>query len=312
MDLSIIIVSYNTRQITLECLASVYEQTEGIEFEVILVDNDSADGSAEAVAQHFPQTTLFALKENLGFAAGNNFAARHATGEYILLLNPDTVVLDSAVQNLLAFARSRPRAGIVGGRTLYGDHSLNPMSCWARPTLWSQFCIATGLTRIFKQNRIFDPETYGRWPRDTEREVDIVTGCLFLLSRTLWDELKGFDPIFFQRGEEADMCLRARALGYRPRITPTATIIHYGGLSETVEAEKVIRNYKARTWIIERHWPRPLVPLGKALHLAAAGHRLTASLLLSVFSFSSRPPSIWHEVWRNRRRWMQPGPITRS
>ena len=312
MDLSVIIVSYNTRQFTLECLASVYEQTKGIEFEVILVDNDSADGSPQAVAEHFPQATLFALKENLGFAAGNNFAAEHASGEYLLLLNPDTVVLDSALQNLLAFARSRPQAGIVGGRTLYGDRSLNPMSCWARPTLWSQFCIATGLSRIFKQSRLFDSETYGRWPRDTERQVDIVTGCLFLLSRSLWNELNGFDPIFFQRGEEADMCLRARSLGYRPRITPTATIIHYGGLSETVEAEKVIRNYKARTWIMERHWPRPLVPLGKALHLAAAGHRNLAAVLLSLLRRPRSTPSIWHEVWRDRKRWIQPGPITRA
>jgi GT2 family glycosyltransferase len=314
MDLSIFIVSYNTRQITLECLASVYEETHGIDFEVIVVDNNSSDNSAEAIAEQFPEVRLFALKDNLGFAAGNNFAAEHASGEYFLLLNPDTVVLDSAVQNLLAFAHSRPRAGIVGGRTLYGDRTLNPMSCWARPTLWSQFCIATGLSRVFKRTRLFDPETYGKWPRDTERQVDIVTGCLFLLSRKLWNELSGFDPIFFQRGEEADMCLRARSLGYRPRITPDATIIHYGGLSETIESEKIIRNYKARTWIIQRHWPRFLVPLGKALHLACGARRFISATTLYRFHSlrPTPPPTVLREVWHKRESWIRPGPISRA
>ena len=108
-------------------------------------------------------------------------------------------------------------------------------------SLWNLFCRAVGLTGLFPQSRLFNAEAYGGWKRDTEREVDIVTGCFFLIEHRFWDTLGGFDPLFFMYGEEADLCLRARPLGARPRITPDARIVHYGGASERVRAEQIIR-----------------------------------------------------------------------
>src|SRR5688500_1121742 len=122
-DLSIIIISYNTKEMTLDCLKSIFEQTSGISFEVIVLDNASRDNSAEAIAAGFPQVKLIAHQENLGFAGGNNLAARKAAGEYILLINPDTVVLDGAIQKLFRFAEDNPAAGVWGWRTLFGDKS---------------------------------------------------------------------------------------------------------------------------------------------------------------------------------------------
>src|SRR5688500_18347804 len=130
MDLSILIVSYNTREETLACLESVYAQTRDVSFEVIVVDNASQNGSAEAIAQKFPEVKLVQPGENIGFARANNVAARHASGEFLLLLNPDTVILNGAIQTAVAFARSHPQAGIVGGKTLYADGSLNATSCF--------------------------------------------------------------------------------------------------------------------------------------------------------------------------------------
>ena len=144
--LSVIVVSYNTRAMTLDCLASLRDETRA-DFETIVVDNASTDGSAEAIAAAFPEMVLLAETANHGFAGANNLAARRARGEYLLLLNPDTLVLDGAVDRLLAFARARPEAGIWGGRTLYGDRSLNPASCWGRMTLWNLFCRACGPDR---------------------------------------------------------------------------------------------------------------------------------------------------------------------
>ncbi|KAB2846675.1 MAG: glycosyltransferase family 2 protein, partial [Hyphomicrobiaceae bacterium] len=231
-QVSIIVVSYNTKSETLACLASVAKETPALAHELIVVDNNSPDGSAEAIAQACPGARLHALKDNLGFARANNLAALEARGEYLLLLNPDTVVLDRAIERLAAFAENTPGAGIWGGRTLFGNLKLDPTSAWRRMTPWSLFCRASGLSAALPRSRFFNSEEMPDWDRSSEREVDIVTGCFLLIRRELWQRLGGFDPVFFMYGEEADLCLRARQMGARPRITPTSTIIHLGGASE--------------------------------------------------------------------------------
>ncbi len=280
---SIIIVNYKTKALTLDCLKSVYEECSGRDFEIILVDNNSADGSAEAFRESFPEVKLIALDDNIGFARANNLAAKQAQGEYLLLLNPDTVVLDDAVFRLLEFSEARPEAGIWGGRTLYGDRSLNPTSCWGKVTLWSSFCALTGLRAVFPRSAFFNPEGYGGWKRDTVREVDIVTGCFLSIRRDLWEQLGGFDPIFFMYGEEADLCLRAKALGYRPMITPDATIVHYVGMSEWMPARRHAQLLAAKLTLIDRHWSWPKRPLGRLLarlypHSRALGFWLLKAL----------------------------------
>lgn len=255
--LSIIIVSYNTRELTLECLRSLDRETPRELYELIVVDNLSTDGSADAIAREFPWARLIRSERNLGFAGGNNLAAKDARGEYLLLLNPDTVVLEKAIVRLLDFARRVPDAGIWGGRTLFGDRRLNPSSCWARPTPWSLFCIATGLAKVFRSVSLFNPEAFGGWDRSTERQVDIVSGCFLLLKRATWETLGGFDPAFFMYGEEADLCLRAHRLGAKPRVTPEATIVHYGGASEKARADKLVRLFKAKRLLFERHCSPP-------------------------------------------------------
>ena len=141
---SILVISYNTRAMTLDCLRSLQAETT-VPHEVIIVDNASPDRSAEAIAAAFPAWRLIASKENLGFAKGNNVAAEAARGEYLLLLNPDTVILDGAVDKLVAFADRNPDAGIWGGRTLNADRTLNPLSAFADLSLWGLFCRASGL-----------------------------------------------------------------------------------------------------------------------------------------------------------------------
>ena len=145
-ELSIIVVNWNTREITLECLRSLYRETRDTDFEVLLVDNGSADGSADAIAAEFPQVRLLREAVNHGFAKANNIAAELARGRYLLLLNSDTVVLDLAIDKLMHFARATPQAGIWGGRTLFGDRRLNPSSAWGKVTPWSTLCFALGLT----------------------------------------------------------------------------------------------------------------------------------------------------------------------
>ncbi len=306
-ELSILIVSYNTCAITLACLESVYAETRDLSFEVIAVDNASADESAKAIRERFPGVILHESPTNLGFAAANNLAAQLARGRYLLLLNPDTVVLDGAVQKLHRFALAHPEAGIVGGRTLFADGGLNPTSCRGRPTPWSLLCRGLGLSTLFRGSLLFDPESLGPWRRDSAREVDIVTGCLLWISRALWQELGGFDPAFFMYGEESDLCLRARTRGFRPMITPDATIIHLGGASEPVRTDKMVRLLGALVLLVRRHWPTRSARFGVAmLWLWAATRALGARALPSALLQRSEGGSAWPEVFARRAEWLRP------
>ncbi len=304
---SILVVSFNTRELTLAALDSVARET-SVSHEVIVVDNASRDGSAEAIAAHPSAPRLVALGENIGFARANNLAAEAATGEFILLLNPDTVVLDQAVDRLVAFARTRPNAMIWGGRTLFADGQLNLSSCWGRMTLWNLFCRATGLTGIFPRLECMNGEAYGGWQRDCIREVDIVSGCFLLVPRCIWQALDGFDPQFFMYGEEADLCLRARRFGARPAITPDATIVHLGGASEATRAGKMVKLLAAKATLINRHFTRPQRPLALALLALWPFSRWIAHAALAMVTGRANHREAagqWHAIWSRREEWQR-------
>ncbi len=307
-QLSIIVINFNTCRLTLECLRSVFKETKDTKFELIVLDNASEDQSARAIAEEFNnRVDLIVSKKNKGFAGGNNLAAHKATGDYLLLLNPDTVVLDGAIDKLVAFATSHPGAGIWGGKTLFKDRSLNPSSCWKRQTIWSLACQASGLSSLFRKSSLFNPEGMGSWNRGGIRKVDIVSGCFFLIKHDLWKQLDGFHPDFFMYGEEADLCLRAKKLGAQPMITSEATIIHYGGASETVRADKLVRLIKAKMLLIRRHFPVYAAPTGVALLAFWPLSRYSAHTLLSLLGrqSSSQAQQVWGEVWKRRQEWLK-------
>ena len=305
-DITIIVVSYETCEMTIACIRSVIAQAVMARYELIVVDNASTDGSAAAIRAAFPEVRLIALDENIGFARANNLAARHARGQRLLLLNPDTIILDHAIDRLHAFAEARPECGIWGGRTVFADGTLNPASCWSRATLWSIFCLAVGLTRL-RGSRLFNPEGYGGWRRDTVRAVDIVTGCFFLIDRALWERCGGFDPLFFMYGEEADLCLRARRFGARPAITPAATIIHHGGASDPDRAEQWVKVLAGRVSLMRRHESAAFVRVGRLLYMLRPLLRI--ALFGTTGHVTGRPDlhraaQRWRHVWQERARWI--------
>ena len=297
-DLTVIIVSYNTRDLTLAALRTLYETTQKTPFHTVVFDNDSKDGSADAIAEAFPDVELIRSPDNLGFAKANNVVASTAQTDYLLLLNPDTECHAGAVDNLMRFARETPHAGIWGGRTVFPDGRLNIASCWMRITLWSAFCRAFGLAAIFKKSEVFNSEAMGDWARDTVRHVDVVVGCFFLIRKELWDQLDGFDLKYFMYGEEADMCLRAAALGYRPMITPDAQIMHLVGAASATSSRKKILVNQARTTLMRDHWSAWQVPLGVGVMWAGAGLRALAETL------RRRTERTHREIWAARSAWM--------
>jgi GT2 family glycosyltransferase len=305
VELSIVIISYNSKAVTLEAIESLLAHPPPVSFEVIVLDNRSPDGSAEAIAAAFPQIETIANPENVGFARGNNIAAERARGRRILLLNPDTVTLAHSHDALWAFAEREPQRGIWGGRTLFADMSLNPSSCWRRITLWSVLCSALGLTHLFPKSRLFASEAYGDWKRDTEADVDIVTGCFLLIDTALWRRLGGFDPAFFMYAEEADLCLRAKSLGANPGITPDAEIVHLGGVSEATAVDKLVRTQRGRITLMRKHWRQPKLALGLMLMVLWSGLRLVGSRVASGRRDApGTSRAKWGEVWTRRREWL--------
>jgi N-acetylglucosaminyl-diphospho-decaprenol L-rhamnosyltransferase len=303
---SIIIVSYNTLEMTCACIKSVLDEGRNLNQEIIVLDNCSTDGSADAIAQRFPSVHLIRSKDNLGFGKGNNVAAQEATGDYVLLLNPDTVVLDHAIDKLLAFAERKPEAKLWGGKTLFGDGSLNPASAWAFKSLWSLMSSAAGLSMMFPTSTLFNPEAYPDWDRSTEREVELITGCFLLMTRSFWQELGGFDEKFYIYAEEADLCVRAIQKGARPTTTPLAQIVHYGGASETVRAGKLIRLYCGQATFIHKHWSGLKAFLGigvMKLHaLIRAGLYGLSGLIRRNSNHKTAGAEWWH-VWTSRKTW---------
>jgi GT2 family glycosyltransferase len=304
VQVSIIVVNYRTCDLTLACLASVYRETRDSTFEVIVVDNASGDGSAERIGAMFPQVRLIASQDNLGFARANNLAAKEARGDRLLLLNPDTVVLDRAVDRLVAFADARPGARVWGGRTIFGDGSLNPTSCWGAPSPWAWLARGLGLARVFSGSRLFDPEPMRWWDRTTEREVAVITGCYLLIDRDLWETLGGFDPDFIMYGEDIDLCLRAARHGARPVVCPDSCIVHYGGKSERIKEDQLVRQFAAKTLLARKHWTGARRAVGRLGVRLWGLNRLVETTALGLVDAKKREQrDVWRRVWKRRREW---------
>lgn len=302
-DVAIIIVTYNSAQQIAECLESIYQQGGRMQKEVILLDNESRDDTIAIVRTNFPQVTLLNPGRNLGFAAGVNQAADRSRADYVLLLNPDTVVLDNAIETIVRFARANPAYGLYGGRTLRRNGELEPSSCWGAPTLWSLFMFASGLSSIARSNRLFDPESLGRWKRDSVREVGVITGCFLLVARSAWAELRGFDERYFMYGEDVDLAQRARKLGYRPVICPDAGVIHDVGKSSDTPLQKQIFLYQGKCTYIGSHWKEPKRSV--AMSLLRVGVMLRAAIEAAAIAVHSRKSrSIWLDLWEGRRSWL--------
>ncbi len=303
-DVAIIIVSYNSEDHIGDCLESVFAQCKEVKQQVIVVDNDSKDGTVELIRSRFPQVELILPGKNLGFAKGVNLGAIHATAEFVLLLNPDTEILNHAVDEVVNFARNNPGHGLYGGRTLQPDGSLEPSSCWGQPTLYSMALFAFGLTTLFPKNRWLDPESLGNWQRDSVREVGVITGCFLLAPKATWEELGGLDESYFMYGEDVDLAMRARKAGYRPVICPTAELVHEGGKSSETPVHKTLLLYRGKASLVRSHWKGLSQRLGLFLLLAGTGLRAVIS---SVVSVARKPEAAgrWQTLWKKRDEWMQ-------
>jgi len=227
LDLSIIIVNWNTSRMLQDCLASVFAGLDGRSAEVIVVDNASDDGSADMVRSDFPRVRLIENSENRGFAAANNQALEVASGKYLLLLNSDTLIHGVVLPASVAYMDAHTDVGVMGCRVLNGDGTLQP-TCSQYPSLINLTLLTSGLWKL-PWPGFLDRYQMRRWDRTDEREVDIVSGCYMMVRRAALDEVGPLDERFFFYGEETDWCRRFRAAGWKLRFAPVGEITHFGG-----------------------------------------------------------------------------------
>ena len=260
LDLTAILVSYNTRDLTLRALAALHAELEaapGLTWEVHVVDNASADGSADAVRTTCPWATVHDAGGNLGFGRANNVALRQARGRWLLLLNTDAFLQPGALASLLAAGRDRADVGVIAPRLLNEDGSLQ-RSCWRFPSPLRSWLDALAVPSWPGLRRRAWVDDYRGWPHDAERAVDFAIGACLLVRRAAVEEVGLFDEAIFLYGEETDWLRRLAAAGWRVWFTPAAEVVHLGGASGASPASGAVRGwfFDGQDYVMRKHFGR--------------------------------------------------------
>lgn len=248
LDLSIIIVSFNTRKILLDCIESVFRHTEGITFEVHVVDNASTDGSPDAIKERFPQVSLIRNSTNLGFSAANNQAIRLAKGRYVVLLNSDTLLIDNAFQKIIRYLDKHPEYSIITPQVLDRDNRVCSMRLW-EDTPMDAFWRILGKYDVAGE--------YKKMGAIKPKEVETIGGSCFIIRVSLFDAIGLLDEQYFLYNEEDDFCRRARRQGHKICYYPDASIKHLHGQSThqpEIREKVIIETYKSNLFFYSKYY----------------------------------------------------------
>jgi GT2 family glycosyltransferase len=246
--LSIIIVTYNSEKLIGPCLDSILKTTANLDSEIIIIDNNSQDGTVNLVKTQFPQVRLTENKENVGFARAVNQGVKLAQGKFILLLNPDMRVLDKAILDSLEFLENDKKIGIVGGQLLYHETLKIQASFGKFPSLFTEFLYAFGLHKIFPWGRFIPKNIFSKGRFEKTHQVDWLGGGYMMINREVFDKVGLFDKNFFMYLEDIDFCYRAKNAGWRVYYFPKAKIVHHHMASSKKDISKPII-YEAKSLI---------------------------------------------------------------
>lgn len=266
LDLSIVIVSFDVRQFLKHCLESLYKTTNGINYEIIVVDNNSQDGTVQMIETEFPDVDLIASKENIGFVKANNIAFRKSRGKYILMLNPDTVILRNSFRKMIDYFEQQPKIGAVGCKMLNSDHTLQP-SCYHFPSLREIFGMYFIGSQIFSALKKMD--------YDKAQKVDFIRGAFLALNRQCLEEIGLLDENLFMFGEETDLCYRMKKRGWQVMYLPDTVIIHHRGKSiEQVSDKMYAQRIRSLIYYFRKNYGKLSTLLLRAIIFFGMGLRL--------------------------------------
>jgi GT2 family glycosyltransferase len=284
MDLSVIVVSWNTVGLLRNSLTSLLADIKGMAAEVFVVDNASADGSAQMVASEFPSVRLIANDTNRGFAAANNQAWNLSSGTNILLLNPDTEVQPGAIRTLLTFLKEHPQAGIAAPQLLNSDGTIQ-RSCREFPTFAGMFAELIGLTKLFPKLGSYKMLDFDH---TTERQVDQPEGAALLLPRKVIEAVGTLDEGYFMLFEEVDWCYRIKKAGYEIWFTPQAKIVHHYGQSiKQVKTRMILCSHRG----LYRFWAKHYCPSSLLKPFAYAGLMMLAYARIAQYKLKAPAPN---------------------
>ena len=290
MKLSVVIVNYNVKYFLEQVLHSVRRASEGLAVEVFVVDNNSVDDSVAMVREKFPEVHLIANKENTGFSVANNQAIRLSKGEYVLLLNPDTVVEEATFSKVINFMDAHPEAGGLGVKMIDGSGEFLPESKRGFPSPWVAFCKTTGLSKIFPKSPTFNRYHLGYLDKDETHEVEVLAGAFMLLRKTVLDEVGLLDETFFMYGEDIDLSYRIVKAGYKNYYFADTTIIHYKGESTKKGSLNYVRTfYNAMIIFAKKHFQGEQAKLYVFMLYVAIYLRAFLTLLTNFFSRAAAP-----------------------
>ena len=262
MDLSIVILSYNTREILRDCLRAVQENIAGLQAEVFVVDSGSTDGSIEMVREQFPWVDLTVTQGFGGFAHANNLALRRATGRYQLLLNSDTILSPGALPKVIAFMDEHPEAGVVGIKLLKADGSLDLACRRGFPTPLASFYRLSGLARLFPRSPRFARYNFTYLDPDRITEVDSVCGAFMMVRREAVAQVGLLDEQFYFYGEDLDWAFRFKERGWKVYYYPEVQALHYKGQTSRKQSERMIHEfYRAMEIFYRKHYAAQNSPL---------------------------------------------------
>jgi len=291
MQLSIVIVNYNVKHFLLQCLQSVQKAIAGIEAEVFVVDNASADNSVEMLKEKFPWVNLIANTENTGFSCANNQAIKLAKGEFVLLLNPDTLVEEDTFAKCLEFMNQTPDAGALGVKMINGNGEFLPESKRALPIPSVAFYKIFGLSKLFPRSKKFGSYHLTYLDNNKIQSVEVLSGAFMFIRKKVLDEIELLDETFFMYGEDIDLSYRIIKAGYKNYYLPDTRIIHYKGEStKKGSINYVVVFYKAMQIFAKKHFTnRKSFLLTWILNIAiwlraslAIGKRILSNLLLPI------------------------------
>lgn len=251
--LSVIVVNWNTRDLLRQCLDSVFNETRRTNFEVIVVDNASTDGSAQMVKEHFPKARLWENPANLGFAKAVNQGLQLAQGEILTLLNSDAYIVEGALDKVVGFMGEYPEVAVVGCKVLNTDRSWQ-RSAFLFPTMLDILFESLFLVRLFPRSGLFNRRGLGSFDGKSPKEVDWVAGACLTIRREIVEEVGMMDEDFFMYAEESDWCHRIKKHGYKILFYPHAEIVHLGrGSINQALADLLPRAFKGRFRYFEKH-----------------------------------------------------------
>ncbi|MGR8929521.1 MAG: glycosyltransferase family 2 protein [Gammaproteobacteria bacterium] len=231
MHLSVILVSYNTEALLIKCLSYLKASLEGLDYNIIIIDNASSDGSVNTIAEKFSECLLIKNTINNGFGRANNQALDYVQGKYVLLLNTDAFIEPDSLSKTVRYMDEHPKAGILGVKLVGRDSTLQP-SCRHFPTPWNLFLERSGMNRFFPDAQMVDNM---EWDHAAVRSCDWVPGCFYLVRREVIDQVGLFDPKYFLYYEEVDHCFAAKKAGWEVHYYPYTSVIHLGGESAKSE-----------------------------------------------------------------------------